>query len=131
MRMLAGASRVVTALLTLTSVSPAVQPLARVSGRIAAADGGRLLRAAVMLTNVDDTSTAAVPPDDVTIFPDGRFTFGRVPPGRYELRARAQSQDRSAAMFATFGLTVDGRDIANLALVLEPGALLDGHLAVE
>jgi len=99
--------------------------------RIAAADGRRLLSGAVMLTTVDDTSTAAVPPDDVTIFPDGRFTFGRVPPGRYEIRARAQSQGKSAVMFATFGLTVEGRDIANLTLVLEPGALLDGRLAVE
>jgi hypothetical protein len=129
--MLAGASRVVIALLTLASLSLPGQPLARVSGRIAAADGRRLLSAAVMLTTVDDTSTAAVPPDDVTIFPDGRFTFGRVPPGRYEIRARAQSQDKGTAMFATFDLAVEGRDIANLTLVLEPGAKLDGHLAVE
>jgi hypothetical protein len=129
--MLAGASRVVIALLTLTSLSLTGQPLARVSGRIAAADGRRLLSAAVMLTTVDDTSTAAVPPDDVTIFPDGRFTFGRVPPGSYQLRARAQSQDKGTAMFATFGLAVEGRDISNLTLVLEPGALLDGRLDVE
>jgi len=129
--MLAGASRVVIALLTLTSLSLTAQPLARVSGRVAAADGRRLLSAAIMLTTVDDTTTAAVPPDDVTIFPDGRFTFGRVPPGRYEIRARAQSQGKSTAMFATFGLAVDGRDIANLTLVLEPGALLDGRLAIE
>jgi hypothetical protein len=127
----ASASRVVIVLLTLTSLSLAGQPLARVSGRIAAADGRRLLSAAVMLTTIDDTSTAAVPPDDITIFPDGRFSFGRVPPGRYEIRARAESQDKSTALFATFGLVVDGRDIANLALVLEPGAWLDGRFAVE
>ena len=84
-----------------------------------------------MLTGTDDSSTAAVPPEDVTILPDGRFTFGRVPPGRYQIRARAQSQPNGTTMFATFGLAVEGRDIANVAMTLEPGALLDGRLDIE
>ena len=84
-----------------------------------------------MLTGADDSSTAAVPPEDVTILPDGRFTFGRVPPGRYQIRARAQSQPNGTTMFATFGLAVEGRDIANVAMTLEPGALLDGRLDIE
>src|SRR6476469_3206486 len=83
----------VTLLILVLSTWPlSAQPTARVSGRLTAADGRRLVSAAVMLTGADDSSTAAVPPEDVTIFPDGRFTFGRVPPGRYQIRARAQSQ---------------------------------------
>jgi hypothetical protein len=122
---------VILVILALSAWPLSAQPTARVSGRLAAADGRRLVSAAVMLTGADDSSTAAVPPEDVTILPDGRFTFGRVPPGRYQIRARAQSQPNGTTMFATFGLAVEGRDIANVAMMLEPGALLDGRLDIE
>jgi hypothetical protein len=118
-------------MLSVSPWPPSAQPVARVSGRLAAADGRRLLSAAIMLTAADDSSTAAVPPEEVTILPDGSFTFGRVPPGRYQIRARGQSQPNGVTMFATFGLAVEGRDIANVTMTLEPGALLDGRLDIE
>ena len=63
--------------------------------------------------------------------PDGRFAFGRVPPGRYQVRARAQTQPNGATLFATFGLAVESRDIANVTMTLQSGALLDGHVNIE
>ena len=72
-----------------------------------------------------------IPAEDVTIMPDGRFTFGRVPPGRYQVRARAQTQADGPALFATFGLVVETRDVANVTMTLQSGALLDGHVSIE
>jgi uncharacterized protein (DUF2141 family) len=111
-------------------LSLATQQTARVSGQIAAADGRRLLGAAIMLTPIDEAAKP-VPPDEVTILPDGRFTFGRVSPGRYRLRARAQTDSNGPTQFATFGLVVEGHDVANVIMTLQPGALLDGRLTVE
>ena len=76
-------------------------------------------------------STAGRSRRDVTIMPDGRFTFGRVPPGRYQVRARAQTQPNGPALFATFGLVVESRDIANVTMTLQSGALLDGQSTRE
>jgi len=117
-------------LLLLSTITAAAQPAAKVSGRVVAADGHKLLSAAVMLTPLDD-STPAIRADEVTIMPDGRFTFGHVPPGRYQVRARAQTQPNGPALFATFGLVVESRDIANVTMTLQSGALLDGHVTVD
>jgi len=71
---------------------------------------------------------------------DGRFTLNGVPPGRYRIVAssRAASPPGSPVTMApgTLGaasleITVDGEDIANLALSLEPGLVISGRLVFE
>jgi hypothetical protein len=55
---------------------------------------------------------------------DGAFSIANVPPGRYILRARGQDTD--TPQFAAQPLTIDGRDLDNLGVVLSGGATLAG-----
>ncbi|HET7617109.1 MAG TPA: carboxypeptidase-like regulatory domain-containing protein [Vicinamibacterales bacterium] len=103
---------------------------ARVSGSIHTPDGRPLTSGTVVMRALDPGETAAPRTEDVALLPDGRFTFGRVPPGRYQIRARGQTASASG-LFATFLLTVDGRDVPDVRLMLQPGATLDGTIAVD
>lgn len=70
--------------------------------------------------------------NDVEILPDGRFTFRNVLPGRYQLRACAETDGgQPIPLFAVVTIDVDGRDIRNLTIVLEPGAAIAGTVAVD
>jgi hypothetical protein len=55
---------------------------------------------------------------------DGGFVLSNVPPGRYFLRAR--SDDSGALQYAVVGLTVNGADTNDVAVVLTAGATLSG-----
>lgn len=55
---------------------------------------------------------------------DGSFAMAGVAPGRYLLRARGDDTDQP--QFALQPLTVDGADLANLTVILTPGATVTG-----
>jgi hypothetical protein len=71
------------------------------------------------------------PPEEPSIQPDGRFSFGGVAPGHYQIRARGQTEANGAALFGVFSIEVAGEDIDGIRLTLRPGALLEGTLSVE
>jgi hypothetical protein len=102
----------------------------RVSGTIKCEDGRQLLSGAVLLTP-EASRLSAVPPEDVTILPDGTFVFRNVPPGRYQIRARGETEPQRDALFATFSLSVAGHDVDNVTLILGPGASLEGRVTVD
>jgi len=102
---------------------------ARVSGQVVAATGGQLLNLAVSLTSRDDGP--AVQLESPTLLPDGRFAFANVPPGRYQLRVRAQAEGSAQVLFAAYALDVAGEDMPGIMLTLQPGARLDGEVIVE
>lgn len=104
-----------------------VRPAA-VSGRIFTAEGRRLLTGAVIMTGTGNTPTAAVASEDVLLFPDGRFVFQRVPPGRYVLRGRGETEGGGVTLFATFLVAVEGRNVDNVALQLTRGAVVEGSV---
>jgi hypothetical protein len=106
-------------------------PTARVSGRMVAYDGKPLVSGAVTMAPLDGQDVPAVAPADIAIRPDGRFVFDHVGPGRYEIRARAQSDRSGAALFAVFPVEVAGTDIQGITMTLRPGALVDGRVIVE
>ena len=101
---------------------------ARVSGQVTTPDGRPLVSAAVTIAPQDQR--AGVPPESATISPDGRFSFLAVPSGRYELRARGQTQNDGPTLFGTFALTVGARDVENVEVILREGATLEGRLSV-
>ncbi len=103
----------------------------RVSGVIRTDDGRRLVSGAVIMTSEENGLLSAVPPEDVTILPDGTFTFRNLPPGRYQIRARGEAESQGVSLFATFSLTVDARDVSNVLLILSPGASVEGRVSVE
>ena len=104
---------------------------ARVSGLIATPDRKQLTSGAVIMTPVHGEGLSSVPSDDVTIKPDGRFTFRNVAPGRYQVMARAQTEPQGVTWFSAYRLLVEGRDIAHIDLALSPGAIVAGMVTFE
>ena len=104
---------------------------ARVSGLISTLDRRQLISGAVIMSPVHGEGLTAVLTRDVVILPDGTFAFRNVPPGRYQIRARGEVEPGGTALFATFAIAVDGRDISGLTLTLSPGASVEGSLSVE
>ncbi len=103
----------------------------RIAGLISAEGRRPLLSGAVILDPVRGEWLSAVPTHDVVILPDGSFAFRNVPPGTYQIRARGQVEADGASLFATYRVRVDGLDISNVELILQPGASVAGHLTVE
>lgn len=104
---------------------------ARVSGRIAANDGRQLLSGAVIMTAEHGDHLAALPVRDVTINPDGTFEFRNVPPGRYVIRARGETDREGIPLFGRFSLDVSGGNVANVAITLAAGARVSGRVDFE
>lgn len=104
---------------------------ARVSGRLVARDG-RVLRSATVIMTPD-----AIPgggSDNAVVArleSDGRFVFENVLPGRYFIHARGESAPDAPSLFATFTVTVAGRDISGLTMSMTPGAVLEGRLEMR
>src|SRR5262249_26889546 len=75
-------------------------PPARVSGQLVTYDGKPLLSGSVIMSPLGGQGVPMVPPEDITMLPDGHFQFGHVVPGRYQIRARGQTDPAGAALFA-------------------------------
>ena len=100
---------------------------ARVSGLVATPDRRPLLNGAVLLIARDGTLTP-LSAGDVEFLPNGRFSLRNVPPGRYQLRARAEIDPDEAMWFSTFTVAVEGRDVDGVSMVLAPGAVAEGRV---
>jgi hypothetical protein len=106
-------------------------PPARVDGQLIAYDGRQLLSGAIIMSPLEGEGVPMVAPEEPSIFPDGRFSFGEVVPGRYQIRARGITDPLGAALFAVFSVDVVGTDISGIRITLRPGAVLEGTLIVE
>lgn len=98
---------------------------ATVTGLLATPDESLLLSGFVIMSP-DGGEALASMPSDVDILPDGSFTFRHVPPGDYQIRARGVTDTFRVALFATYRISVDGRDIGNIHMPLRPGASMSG-----
>jgi hypothetical protein len=103
----------------------------RVSGTIATFDQRRLASGAIIMSPGDAEGRDAIATRDVQIRPDGAFAFRNVPPGRYHVRARGEVEPGGTAHFATYSVTVEGRDVDQLAMTLVPGGTIEGLVAAE
>lgn len=106
-------------------------PPARVDGQLLTYDARQLLSGAIIMSPLEGDGVPMVPPEEPAIFPDGRFSFGGVVPGRYQIRARGVTDPLGAALFAVFSVEVRGTDVTGVRMTLRPGATLEGTLAVE
>ncbi|MGE0451696.1 MAG: collagen binding domain-containing protein [Vicinamibacterales bacterium] len=103
---------------------------ARVSGRVVRADGtgatgGNIALAADSIASGARSGFGSVYSSRVD--GNGDFTVSGVPPGRYLLRARAESG--SEPQFAVQPLTVAGDDLSDLTVVLARAATVDGRVS--
>jgi hypothetical protein len=106
-------------------------PPARISGQLIAYDGKPLLSGAVIMSPQSGQGVPIPAPEDITLQPDGRFQFRHVVPGRYQIRARGQTDPAGAALFAVFPADVMGTDVQGISLTLHPGALVEGRVLVD
>jgi hypothetical protein len=105
-----------------------IQP-ARVSGVLRTAGRKPLQSGVVVLVPRDGSILDTLPSDDIEMTPDGRFVFRNVPPGSYQLRARASVDPKQVALFGTLALDVQpGRDVDNVTVSLLPGAAIHGRV---
>lgn len=68
--------------------------------------------------------------------PDGSFSVRGVPPGPYTVVARATLRPsapggRTTVLSASTEVVVDGEDVGNVLLMLEPGITIAGHVRFE
>lgn len=104
---------------------------AHISGLIRVPGDRQLASGTVALSPVHTESLPTGPFDDVRMDADGGFQFRNVMPGEYQIRARAETDPRDLAMFATYLVTVNGHDVTNVRMALLPGASLEGLVAWE
>ena len=101
---------------------------ARVSVTLVTADRRKLINGAVIMTPEADQGPAAGEMGDVTILPDGSFTFSHVPPGSYQIRGRAEAGSQS--LFALHRIVVTDHDVT-VRLTLLPGASVSGRVSAD
>jgi hypothetical protein len=113
-------------------------PIATISGSVTARPGWD--HVAVTMTRADEVA-GFEPIRSAHTAADGRFTLNGVPPGRYRVFAssRAPSLPPGSPMtmapgalgIASLEIAVEGEDITNLALALEPGLVISGRVVFE
>ena len=106
-------------------------PPARVAGQLVAYDAKRLLNGAIIMRPLEGEGVPMAAFDDPQLLPDGRFLFTGVAPGRYQIRARGQTDPETAALFAVYSVEVSGEDVDDVRMTLRPGGVLDGLVLVE
>jgi hypothetical protein len=106
-------------------------PPARIAGQLVTYDARQLLNGAIIMSPLEGEGVPMVAPEDPQLFPDGRFIFSGVAPGRYQIRARGQTGPQAAALFAVYPIEVLGDDVDGIRLTLRPGAVLDGVLVAK
>jgi hypothetical protein len=103
----------------------------RIGGRIVSAEGRQLLSGAVIITPHGGGKLIVGPVASAQIGPDGAFMFDNVPPGRYMLRARAETSREEPTLFAAFVLQATGTDMTSVRMELTPGAILTGRIEFD
>lgn len=102
-----------------------VKPV-RIIGKITPYNNELFTSGIVAMTPVRADGSLSTSASEVDIRPDGRFVFSNVPPGRFLIRARGETENEPMILFGHFAVTVTGRDLSGAEMTLLPGARLDG-----
>jgi hypothetical protein len=104
---------------------------ARVSGRITSYDNQQLVSGAVVMSPYSASHSASFTTTRVDIRPDGTYEFFNVPPGRFIIRSRGETDSQGVTLFGAFTLSVGGRSASGVDMTLLPGARVEGLVAWE
>jgi protocatechuate 3,4-dioxygenase beta subunit len=105
-------------------------PPARVGGQLFPSDAKPLRDGTIIMMPLVGAGVPVVAPDP-QLLPDGRFVFNGVAPGRYQIRARGQTESETATLFAVYAVEVFGEDVDDIRMTLRPGAVVDGVVLIE
>lgn len=100
-----------------------------VSGRLLPPEGLQIAGGTIAL--VPAGAAAGSAPADAVLAPDGSFSFGHVPAGTYEIRARAALDPGGQTHFATFRLRVEAGRIQGIVMPLLPAAAVSGTVVFD
>ena len=107
--------------------------LARVSGNLAFADGRPAPNVRVNMADVDRPPVAFEGGTYSTR--EGDFTISNVPPGRYQVLAQVAVATGPTSYlihhWASMELAIDGRAVADIRLILQPGLNVAGRVATD
>ncbi len=104
---------------------------ARISGKITSYDNQPLFSGAVVMSPFRADRAASFTVTRVDIRPDGNYEFFNVPPGRFIIRSRGETDAEGVTLFGSFTLNVEGRSAAGVDMTLTPGARVEGLIAWE
>jgi hypothetical protein len=107
-------------------------PMARVNGTVFAPDGSPARGTQVLLTSAE--LMGLIPGSLLTgrVDQNGHFEVNDVPPGRYRVQARQGRGRRDRDLvFANQEITVNGRDITDLTMMMRHGAEIRGTLTFD
>ncbi len=128
------------------SFSLPLVPVAKIDGTVSGLDGAM---SGISLTIVDDETQAlgdraraGIVTNTTISTAGGRFGFSRIPPGQYTIHARtggrgaaptsaSASEAVSSVLWGVANIIVEGRNIADVAIRLQPATIVSGHVGVE
>ena len=120
-------------------------PIARVEGTVVAPSGPEPGNIRVMLVNAGEEA-GGIGTNAAAAARDGRFSFNNVAPGQYTLVASAVIGGRptqgpggrgamapsdQVRLHASADISVDGRNLTNIVLALQPGVSISGKLDLQ
>lgn len=103
----------------------------RVGGQLRPAMGRTLAAGAIELGPQRNDQYASLSNYRVDIKPDGSYLFANVPPGKYVIRARGETQGDSISMFGLFNFEVSGTDRTAIDVAMNAGAVVSGFVDWE
>jgi uncharacterized protein (DUF2141 family) len=120
-------------------------PTARIEGAVSVPEGVAPASVAVSLVMLGEALTNAAlffesSYRTTRLRPDGRFTFASIKPGQYIVGARGQAPGAKpdpnvsfqlGTLWAATELSVDGNDVSNVMLDLQPGLTVSGRIQFD
>ncbi len=90
-----------------------------------------LLAAAVQMSPTRNDQFSLFTLTDPSMEPGGEYLFANVPPGRYRIQARGETEHEGVTRFSVYSLEVRGADKRDAHMVLLEGAIVSGVVAWE
>lgn len=90
-----------------------------------------LIAAAVQISPTRNDQFSLFTLTDPSMEPGGQYLFSNVPPGRYRIQARGETEREGVTRFSMYSLEVKGADKRNANMVLMQGAVVSGVVAWE
>lgn len=90
-----------------------------------------LIAAAVNLSPLRNDQFSLFTFSEPTMEPGGGFLFANVPPGRYRIQARGETEREGVTRFQVFTIEIAGVDKRDAHMVLSQGALVSGRVEWE
>lgn len=91
----------------------------------------QLIAAAVIMSPMRNDQFSLFTMTEPAMEPGGQFLFSNVPPGRYRIQARGETEREGVTLFSVFTLNVDGTDRQNTDMTLSRGAVVTGNVEWE